>query len=86
MVRCADQATENVTRLLIQRRMWDNTLMLFASDNGATQMGMGNNYPLVPPPYNPLDLPSTPLVRPTCTRHTQAAQLAHLGSSTATRT
>ena len=46
MVACADQATLNLTLSLKLRGMWANTLMLFASDNGATQLGNGNNYPL----------------------------------------
>jgi hypothetical protein len=45
MITCADKATENVTKALQAKLMWDNALMLFASDNGGTQLGNGNNYP-----------------------------------------
>ena len=50
MVNWLDTAVGNVTGLLRQRGMWDNTLVVFSSDNGGPVYGGGsagaNNFPL----------------------------------------
>merc|ERR1719265_2640561 len=56
MVHFADQAVGNVTNLLHTKGMWDDTLIVFMSDNGGwvSKGGMngGNNYPLKGGKYN----------------------------------
>jgi len=36
----------NVTRALIDAKLWDNTLVVFTTDNGGWPQHSGNNYPL----------------------------------------
>ena len=44
MLAVLDQATHNLTNALRRTKQWDNTLVLWTSDNGG--IGLGNNYPL----------------------------------------
>ena len=44
MLSVLDQATQNLTDALKRTKQWDNTLVLWTSDNGG--IGLGNNYPL----------------------------------------
>ena len=44
MVSCADEATRNITLALQRQGMWQNTLMLWSSDNGAKRL-IGSNAP-----------------------------------------
>lgn len=44
MLRILDTATLNVTKALRRTNAWNNTLILWTSDNGG--IGLGNNYPL----------------------------------------
>ena len=44
MLHVLDEATQNVTSALRRTGLWDNTLILWTSDNGG--IGLGNNYPL----------------------------------------
>eukprot|EP01006_Ploeotia_vitrea_P031365 TRINITY_DN63688_c0_g2_i1.p1 TRINITY_DN63688_c0_g2~~TRINITY_DN63688_c0_g2_i1.p1 ORF type:complete len:520 (+),score=55.66 TRINITY_DN63688_c0_g2_i1:23-1582(+) len=46
MLTCVDQATGNVTAALKAKGMWNNTLMVWSSDNGGPQYWDANNYPL----------------------------------------
>eukprot|EP01059_Diplonema_ambulator_P001946 TRINITY_DN1159_c0_g1_i1.p1 TRINITY_DN1159_c0_g1~~TRINITY_DN1159_c0_g1_i1.p1 ORF type:complete len:498 (+),score=132.38 TRINITY_DN1159_c0_g1_i1:36-1529(+) len=46
MVSCVAEATANVTNALKAKGMWDNTLFVWASDNGGPQYWSANNYPL----------------------------------------
>jgi arylsulfatase I/J len=55
MLACVDEGVANLTQALEQNRyqaggqtvsMWERTLMLFTSDNGAPSRLAGNNYPL----------------------------------------
>jgi len=43
---CVDEATANLTAALKSKRMWDNTLLLWTSDNGGVLVEQGNNSPL----------------------------------------
>ena len=45
MVSVADNVTGLVVRMLKERKMWDNTLMVVSADNGGAPCA-GNNYPL----------------------------------------
>eukprot|EP01064_Diplonema_japonicum_P008072 TRINITY_DN15601_c0_g1_i1.p1 TRINITY_DN15601_c0_g1~~TRINITY_DN15601_c0_g1_i1.p1 ORF type:complete len:512 (+),score=90.07 TRINITY_DN15601_c0_g1_i1:51-1538(+) len=46
MVSCVADATVNITDALKRKNMWDNTLFVWASDNGGPQYWSANNYPL----------------------------------------
>jgi hypothetical protein len=46
MVNFLDDSIGNITEALKAKGMWDNTLMLFLSDNGGPIYLSGNNYPL----------------------------------------
>ena len=45
MVSVADNVTGHVVELMKSKGMWDNTIMVVMSDNGAARCG-GSNYPL----------------------------------------
>ncbi|XP_045173834.2 arylsulfatase J-like [Mercenaria mercenaria] len=45
MVSCMDEGVGNITRALKDLGVWDNTLLIFSSDNGA-EYGSGSNRPL----------------------------------------
>ena len=44
MVQALDMAVENVTNSFKKAGLWDDTVLVFTSDNGG--IGPGNNYPL----------------------------------------
>nr|XP_002733876.1 PREDICTED: arylsulfatase B-like [Saccoglossus kowalevskii] len=46
MATCMDEGIGNVTNALKQRGMWDNTVFIFVSDNGAQFPTGGRNWPL----------------------------------------
>ena len=46
MIAAMDEAVKNITEHLGNAGMWDNTLMVFTSDNGGSQTYGGNNWPL----------------------------------------
>ena len=46
MLGCVDDATPNPTAALQVKGMWQNTLMLWSSDNGGVLVSQGNNSPL----------------------------------------
>merc|ERR1719311_204731 len=48
MVLYMDDAVKEITEALVERGMWNNTLMLFLSDNGGPiyEPGSANNHPL----------------------------------------
>ncbi|XP_033124052.1 arylsulfatase J-like [Anneissia japonica] len=46
MVSCMDEGIGNVTAALKAKGIYDNTVIFFSSDNGATVMEGGNNWPL----------------------------------------
>lgn len=48
MVHCLDSGLGNITQALKKKSMWENTLVIFSSDNGGRQDGQfgGNNFPL----------------------------------------
>ncbi|XP_066304132.1 arylsulfatase B-like [Branchiostoma lanceolatum] len=46
MVSALDEAVGNVTMAMQKRGLWDNTLVIFTTDNGGMIIRSGNNYPL----------------------------------------
>jgi arylsulfatase A-like enzyme len=44
MASAIDEVVQNVTTALKAKKLWDTTLLVFSSDNGAP--GSGSNYPL----------------------------------------
>ncbi|XP_070538704.1 arylsulfatase B-like isoform X1 [Ptychodera flava] len=46
MTTCMDEAIGNVTETLKSTGLWENTVLIFSSDNGATPSGGGSNWPL----------------------------------------
>ena len=46
MMTALDEAVGNVTRELKQHNMFNNTLIIFTTDNGGSPGEGGNNYPL----------------------------------------
>nr|XP_054769262.1 arylsulfatase J-like [Lytechinus pictus] len=46
MMSCLDEAIGKVIQTLKQRELWDNTVLIFSTDNGGEVAAGGNNWPL----------------------------------------
>ncbi|XP_022097133.1 arylsulfatase B-like [Acanthaster planci] len=46
MVSAVDESVRNLTRTLKEEGVWDNTIVIFSSDNGGSLTSQGNNWPL----------------------------------------
>ena len=46
MVSFADEVIGNVTNAIRRKQMWENALIVFASDNGGPHVGPADNFPL----------------------------------------
>ncbi|XP_022097134.1 arylsulfatase B-like [Acanthaster planci] len=46
MVSAVDESVRNLTRTLKEEGVWDNTIIIFSSDNGGSLYHAGNNWPL----------------------------------------